>query len=109
MHLVEEDLEIERLWFAAFLAFDADHLAASFGDQANKGFVGPRTDDFTKNYAGTRAEVERLTASIDNLFAKITQQSAQLNGTQSSLLKLSATSEAVAQGPHGDAPAARRA
>jgi hypothetical protein len=77
---------------------EAQRVLASFGDQGAKDFVGPRTKAFTEQYAGVRAEVARLETTIDNLFAKIGQQNAQLGSTQSSLLKLSATSGAVAQG-----------
>lgn len=77
---------------------EAQRVLKSFGDQADKGFVGPRTKAFTQQYEGVRAEVERLASSISNLFAKIGQQSAQLDGTKSALLNLSATSTAVAEG-----------
>lgn len=77
---------------------EAQRLLNNLAPQANKDFVGPRTKGFAEQYAGVRAEVDRLESSITNLFAKISQQSAQLGGTQSALLNLTANSQAVAQG-----------
>lgn len=61
-------------------------------------FVGPRTQDGAKQYQGIRAEVERLDIAIARLFNQIEQQNAQLNSSQSGLLKLSSTYHAVADG-----------
>lgn len=77
---------------------EAQRVLNNLAPQANKDFVGPRTKGFAEQYAGVRAEVDRLESSITNLFAKISQQSAQLGGTQSALLNLTANSQAVAQG-----------
>lgn len=86
--------------YAALLAqqAEAQRILDGFGNQAAKDFVGPRTKAFTEQYAGVRAEVDRLDAAITSLFNKITQQNAQLNGTQSSLIKLSSSATAVAHG-----------
>ena len=65
-------------------------------------FVGPRTEDSAKDvaktYAAVRAEADRLEGAIGKLFATIDTQNSQLERTQSSLLKLSSSSEAIKQG-----------
>ncbi len=76
---------------------EAQRVLNGFGEQANNGFVGPRTRAFTEQYAAVKAEVDRLSSSITNLYSKIGTQSAQIDGSRSSLLNLSATSTAVKQ------------
>lgn len=78
-------------------ASEARRILESFGDQASKGFVGPRTESFTKNYAGVLAESERLDRGIAKLTGAVQAQEAGLASSQSSLIKLASTSNAVEQ------------
>ncbi len=81
----------------AVQASEARRVLDGFGNQADKGFVGPRTESFTKGYASVLAEAERLDRGILKLTGTVKAQEAGLATAQSSLLRLTANSNAVGQ------------
>ena len=74
---------------------EARQALAAFGNQSDKAFVGPRTQDFTKNYGAIRSEADRLGTAIEKITRTVASQQSAIDGSQSSLLKLSSTSRAI--------------
>lgn len=73
----------------------ADRIQSSVVDRR---LAGEGTDQQIAQLRGLREEQQRLTAQADRLREAIRRQESEVGGAQSSLLKLSSTSRAIAEG-----------